>query len=460
MILHSKVPSRLSRLRQFVRSFLSDQQGSYIVFFAIFLPALVSLAGLTTEGGFWFYRQRALQSAADNAAFSAATAIAIDPTSDYTLEAKAASASSYLLVDGQNNVTVTVNKPPLGTTCLSGTSHYVNDPEAIEVIVTQSVARTFSHLLFKGNQTLCGRAVAKIVSGGDCVLALGATGTTIQGTKNNTNNLNLDLQHCSIFSDSTSSQAISIKGNNNVIKADTIGSVGSNPGISLTGANETFLVNQTTGDATVPDPYATAAKQWPQTCSTCPTFPASGSSPYSPPLTNKIGTLSPGNYPNGISLNTVGSTINMQAGVYYVGTPTATKAISLAVAQNVIVRGTAGVTLVLLGKNTVITAGNNSEMDITAPTSGATEGIAVWEPQSTGTNSLGGNSFIANFTGVIYTPKAEVDYAGNTGSAAVPNCLQIVASTIKFGGQSINLTGNCSKVPGLKQFGQLVSLLE
>ena len=66
--------------------------------------------------------------------------------------------------------------------------------------------------------------------------------------------------------------------------------------------------------------------------------------------------------------------------------------------------------------------------------------------------------FTANITGVIYAPNAEVDYLGNTGAS--PNCTQIIAKSVVFGGNSIKLKGDCSSVPGLKVFGQIVALVE
>jgi hypothetical protein len=59
---------------------------------------------------------------------------------------------------------------------------------------------------------------------------------------------------------------------------------------------------------------------------------------------------------------------------------------------------------------------------------------------------------------LIYAPNADVQYLGNTGN--LPNCTQIVAKSVEFGGNSINFTGNCGGVPGLKVFGQVIALVE
>src|SRR5262249_5603529 len=100
----------------------------------------------------------------------------------------------------------------------------------------------------------------------------------------------------------------------------------------------------------------------------------------------------------------------------------------------------------------------NSTLTLTAPTSGWNQGIAIWEPNSTGVNQVGGNSATVNINGVVYAPSATVAYAGNTGNT--PNCTQIVAKAVTFGANSINITSSCTSVPGLKTFGQIPALVE
>ena len=65
----------------FLARFIRDERGSYIAFMALLLPALVTIAALGSEGGYYLYNHRVLQSAADNAAYSAATALAINSNS-------------------------------------------------------------------------------------------------------------------------------------------------------------------------------------------------------------------------------------------------------------------------------------------------------------------------------------------------------------------------------------------
>ena len=57
-----------------VRQFGRDQSGSYVIISALLMPVLVGTAGLGTEVGWWYYKHKNMQSAADSGAVSAATA--------------------------------------------------------------------------------------------------------------------------------------------------------------------------------------------------------------------------------------------------------------------------------------------------------------------------------------------------------------------------------------------------
>ncbi|MBR0939092.1 pilus assembly protein TadG-related protein [Bradyrhizobium jicamae] len=294
---------------------LHDEDGSIIVYMTIAVPVFVGIAALATEGGFWLYQKRMLQSAADNAAYSAAAAYAANTASDITSQARSITANDYNLVNGQNNVTVAVNRPPSGS-CYGSTSNYTGN-NAIEVIVTKPQVPALSGIWLKSNVSICGRGVAIVPSVGDCILALAGSGAGIS-TVAKINNLNITLTNCSIFSNSTSSNSITINGNNNVLSAEAIGTAG---GIVLNGNSKSTIFNSSTGDPPVADPYATAAASWP-TSQTAPTLPAacSGcSTPQTPPTCAKKGpttiTLSPGTYA-AAPVFTNCTTVTMSAGGY------------------------------------------------------------------------------------------------------------------------------------------------
>ena len=56
------------------RHFIRDESGSYVILSALMMPVLVGAASLGTEVGWWLYKHKNMQSAADSGAVSAATA--------------------------------------------------------------------------------------------------------------------------------------------------------------------------------------------------------------------------------------------------------------------------------------------------------------------------------------------------------------------------------------------------
>src|SRR3954454_16732923 len=144
---NDKHASRLGSLARFRR----NEEGSIIVYMTIAVPVLIGIAALGSEGGFWLYQKRMLQSAADNAAYSAAAAYAADKTANITAQARAITANDYGLVNGQNNVTVAVNRPPSGS-CNTGIANYIGN-NAIEVIVTKPQPPRLSGIWLSSNVT-------------------------------------------------------------------------------------------------------------------------------------------------------------------------------------------------------------------------------------------------------------------------------------------------------------------
>src|SRR2546425_9996961 len=142
-----------------LRRFADDQSGSYVILSALLMPVLVGTAGLGTEVGWWYYKHKNMQSAADSGAVSAATA-----GSNLNAEANAITAS-YGYANGVSNVTVAVNQPPT-------TGGYSSNPQAIEVIVSQPQQRLLTALFGSDPVLITARAVALPNAGTGCVLAL------------------------------------------------------------------------------------------------------------------------------------------------------------------------------------------------------------------------------------------------------------------------------------------------
>jgi Flp pilus assembly protein TadG len=161
-------------------------------------------------------------------------------------------------------------------------------------------------------------------------------------------------------------------------------------------------------------------------------------------------TLSPGTYSGGIGSISNSAKVTFNAGVYVMNGGNVGFQISGSSPANV-VTATAGVTIYLTdssggGHCGKIDISGGQTINITAPTSGATAGIAFWVdntiancPANTQVSFSGGSA--ANVTGAIYAPANQVTYSG--GSAAANGCTQIVSDTLTISGPSY-VQHNCT----------------
>ena len=152
----------------------------------------------------------------------------------------------------------------------------------------------------------------------------------------------------------------------------------------------------------------------------------------------KTNSLDPGCYTGSITVN-AGATLNLNPGIYYLD------GANLSVAGNATITGT-GVTLVFTGSGGswgTASIGSNAIIDLTAPTSGSMQGIAIYGdrnmPAGTAFNLTGGGT--QNFGGAIYLPKANLSFSGGNGTST--SCTKVIADTLTFTGSS-NLRVNCA----------------
>jgi Flp pilus assembly protein TadG len=396
-----------SRINPF-RRFLRDQSGSYVILSALLMPVLVGTAGLGTEVGWWYYKHKNMQSAADSGAVSAATA-----GSNLNAEANAITAS-YGYANGVNKVTVAVNQPPT-------TGDYSANPQAIEVIVSQPQRRLLTALFGSEPVLITARAVALPNAGTGCVLALNSTASPAVKVSGSNQ---LNLVNCNLYSNSSASPSLGVSGSA-AVSANQVGVVGDISGAS----NITVTNGLRTHIRPVADPYANV---------TPPAEPSCSSAKITVNANGKTNTLNPGCYSGSITVN-AGATLNLSPGIYYLD------GANLNVAGNATITGT-GVTLVFTGSGSnwgTATIGSNATVNLTAPTSGKTQGIVMYGDQKmpTGTafNLTGGGT--QNFGGAIYLPKANLSFAGGNGTKT--SCTKVIADTINFSGAS-NLQVNCA----------------
>jgi hypothetical protein len=391
-----------------LRRFRHDQSGTYMIVAGLAMPVLVGTAGLGTEAGWWLYTHKNMQSAADSAAVSAATA-----GSNLNTEADTVTAL-YGFTNGTKNVTVTVNQPP-------STGNYTSSPQAVEVLISQPQPRLLSALFGTDPILIKARAVALGNAGTGCVLALDPTASSAVKVSGSNQ---LNLIKCNLYSDSNANPSLDVSGSATV-SANQVGVVGNISGAS----NITATNGIRTGMRPIADPYANVSP---------PPEPSCSNAKITVNSNGKNTSLPPGCYSGSITVN-AGATLNLDPGIYYLD------GANLSVAGNATITGT-GVTLVFTGSGSswgTASIGSNAIVNLTAPTSGPTQGIVMYGdrkmPVGTAFNLTGGGT--QNFGGAIYLPKANLSFSGGDGTTT--SCTKIIADTIALTGTS-NLQVNCA----------------
>jgi Flp pilus assembly protein TadG len=413
--------------RELLRRFRRDQSGAYLIIAGLMMPVLVGFVGLGTDVTLWYNKHRTMQSAADSAAVSAATAFS-NGNDNWTSQANAVT-SSYGFVNGTNGATVTVNKPPL-----SGT--HKATAGAVEVIVAQPQRRLFSAVFGSGQAAVSGRAVAAAKDGTGCVLALDQLK---KGAATDVGGANVVLTGCSLFDNSNNSAALVVDGSSTLtaLSVSVVGGISGGSGITTTPTTGKI----TTGDPPSADPYANTS---------FPPFSGCDKNNFS---SNTKGTLNPGVYCGGINLNSKAD-VTLNPGIYYLDGG-ASKGLNVNAGANL--TGT-GVTLVFTGSGTnwaQATINGGATINLSAPTTGPTAGIVFFGDRNmdvgTAFNLNGGST--QTFGGVLYLPNADVKINGASASGDPNACTQLVADTITFSGNAnfaVNCTGKGTRSIGSK----------
>lgn len=398
----------MTQFARLFRNFRSDQSGGFAIMTALLMPVMIGFAGLGIDLVLWETKNRQLHDAADSGAISAATAFGFGNTSTYHVDAEAVT-SSYGFVNGTNGVTVTVNRPPQ-----SGL--YAGVANAIEVIVMEPQPRFFTALWDSGKPPVSARAVALADEGLGCVLALNPNA---RGAARAQGSAPVNLMNCSLYDNSNAGCGLELAGSSS-ISARSLGVVGGICGED----NASTTHGVWTGINPVKDPYATTPMPEPAD------YPLRNIPANNPPPS-----LQPGYYPNGLQIT---STTTLAPGIYIFGG-------DVKVVGGATLTGN-GVTLVFTSSN-----GNNyakadfaggSTIDLTAPTSGPTAGIAIFGDRNMSSSTTfkfnGGST--QNIEGAVYVPGGSIAYAG--GSSVSLGCTQLIADQVTFTGNSI-LSLNC-----------------
>lgn len=400
--------------------FFRNRSGVVGITTALVLPLLVGFAGLGIEATEWYAQARSIQAAADDAALSTAVAYAQGNTSAYAQEGTSV-ASSNGYTDGVDGVKVTINMPPV-----SGSQ--AGNQNAVQVNIVRPITPILA-AMFISAFNVNGNGVAIVggpnKSSNGCVLALNSaatTGATLNGTTS------ITLNKCAFDVNATSSTASLVMNGNASLTAQNVNLGGGDQISSNSTLNATDGVKLFQPPAQ--DPYASRQ---------IPSF----SGCYQTNLKiHKTTTLQPGVYCGGIDI--MGGTVTLSPGVYILDQG------DLDVNGNATVIGTGGVTIILTtSKNDFSTVGNiivngGATMNLVAPTTGPTAGIAIWQDRrapDSGADKLNGGSTM-QITGAIYLASESVAYAGGQASTD-SGCTQLIALNITFTGNS-QLGNSCT----------------
>jgi hypothetical protein len=317
------------------------------------------------------------QTAADSAAIAGAIQEAY-ASSGVTSAARAASAANGFTHDGVST-NVTVNVPP-------ATGNYTLNASAVEVIVEKTQPSFFSQFFGRSSQNVSARAVA-IPSNANaaCIIALDTVGPSITF-----NGATISMPTCGIMSNGK------LLWHQGSVDAAYIG-VG------------TALANDTINSTAFPhaQPMEAVPVEDP-----CPTLPGCAYLKANPPTTGTcmsqttfngpVIALAAGRYCNQVLLNNP-TAVTFNAGVYDFengmtlnggGTPTFT--------------GT-NVTFYIKGGNWILNG--SPSVNLSAPTSGNTAGILIFQPSANTTQfhiNSGSSPGTGNYNGVLYFPSTEM----------------------------------------------------
>jgi Flp pilus assembly protein TadG len=430
------------------KKFCGDKRANIAVLAALTAPVFIGASALGFETSYWMALKLNMQNAADSAAIAATT----NGGANYATEAKAVT-SQFGYTDGTNNVTVTASNaaacPAGGNTCYS-------------VTVSTTVPLYLAQIVGFSGDTALGDRRAKIITATAiattvtvapefCVLALGTTGSPIQTNGSS----KADLNGCSTMSNGGST----CNGSN--LNADYGDAHLNNNGCGN---------QQNSNVPLVTDPYLKYAANIPANpCMKYPQEPSKKNDPALPATNLWSGSKS-------LSGNSiVCGDLQLTADVTIDAPANATLVIENGQldtnGHTIKTSSGSGVTVVFSGTNaagyTHAPTGGGT-IDIAAPTSGPWSGVAMYQDPTLTTGvdiGAAGNTPAWDITGLVYLPKAAVNFSGIVNKASNGrSCFVLVVNTTVINGTaSILPKGECAaaglnmptnQVPGR---GQLVS---
>ena len=372
-----------------------NDKGNIAVMAALVMPIVIGGAGLGVETGYWYLQQLHLQQAADAAAYAAALEHR-EGEPEQMLDSAIAAAEQ----NGFDTETDTLD-------LINPSQRHPTDEGAIDIVMRREIPRSFSAIFGADPIHVSVRSTARYdASSKACLLALDLsadTGIEFQGSST------VDVAGCVIASNALSDTSIYSQGASSVT-APCLFAAG---GISLSGqATMTGCSAPRANQLPFTDPYRDLV---------IPTAGPCSNPPYKPGRTycgnqriNRDTHFAPGVYIFS------GGEVRVNAGAALNGQD---------------------VTLVFVN-GAYMHFNGNTEINLSAPTTGPYAGIVMMGSRnSPGRRIVLNGSASSQLTGTLYFPVDDLSYIGNF--SGVDGCLQIVASTIAWNGNS-SVSVDCS----------------
>ncbi len=421
---------------------LRNRRGQALVITAISVLALLAMAGLAADGGFYLEARRRAQTAADAAAMAGAIEI-WRGTGAMTSSATTAAAQNGF--DPGSNVTGNCLLIPTISTTPGVSLQVCNPPQSgpylgnakfVEAIVRQQMSTLLLGAVGYSTITPAARAVAGPENSPVCIQTLSPNGTkdTPPGGLSVSGGKPLNLNACGIVVNSNSTDpadpAISTTGGSTVT-ATSISEVGTTSCLCTPAPQ--------TGALPAPDPFAGLQFPLPSPPPVCPGTAAANSCP--------TGHLSPGVYYGGI--NTSGTCVLDSGNYILYGGGFTTRAGANVSGTNVSFYNTGDASGKCLYGGFSIMGG---AVNLSAPTTGSMAGMLFFQDKNNTANArvaAAGANFVVN--GALYFPSAGITFsAGGTTSAT---CLELVAQSVSFSG-GFTFNTDC---PGYPEGAALIS---
>ena len=408
----------------------SDRRGSVAVMAALALPALAGAAGLGVDVGVWYVEAARLQTAADAAALASAYLL-----SNTSLQQQSAQAQAATFLAVAQAAAADATASTLIGKLATPTIKVAADWSSVTVSMTSQASGFFSPVIGAAIPTMHATAKAGTLQhgGSACVLALDAKAAMAVHVDNMGG---ITASGCGIFSNSNASNAVYL--NSGTISGKTVGAVGQ-VSTSNSGSNTLSPSPGTNYAAAQTNPLAAMTVPTPGACSYSnnPSFTAWKSTPYAFTQSQNV-------FCGNTTIGGNGTTDTFAPGIYYVVNGNLTF-------SNALVTQAIGVTFVLTGTSPGAfswTNYSNTATQITAPTTGPTAGIVVWQAcPSSGSaapiNTMAGGSTL-QISGAFYAPCGALNVSNNISLTSTSGGSDSVVADTIYATGSATITANAS----------------